>query len=179
MSMELMYPSKIARAKKLIYTVSVLIPIVVAALFSIRIEGVDLSFLPPIYATINGVTAGLLIFALIAIKKRNQRLHRLLMRTSLFFSILFLGCYVAYHITSDPTPYLGSVGFIYYPLLVTHILLSVIVIPLVLLAYLWAWTGDFDRHKKWTRFAFPIWLFVAVSGVVVYWMISPYYGIAA
>ena len=179
MNMELKDPSKIARAKKLIYTVSVLIPIVVALLFSIRIEGVDLSFLPPIYATINGVTAGLLVFALIAIKQRNRRLHRLLMRTSLFFSILFLGCYVAYHITSDATPYLGSVGFIYYPLLIAHILLSVIVIPLVLLAYLWAWTGDFDRHKKWTRFAFPIWLFVAVSGVVVYWMISPYYGTVA
>lgn len=179
MNMELKDPSKIARAKKLIYVVSAIIPIAVAFLFSIRIEGVDLSFLPPIYATINGVTAGLLICALIAIKQRNRRLHRLLMRTSLFFSILFLGCYVAYHITSDSTAYLGSLGFIYYPLLIAHILLSVIVIPLVLLAYLWAWTGDFDRHKKWTRFAFPIWLFVAVSGVLVYWMIAPYYLVVA
>jgi putative membrane protein len=64
---------------------------------------------------------------------------------------------------------------IYYPLLVAHIVLSVAVIPLVLLTYLWAWTGDFERHKKWTRFAFPIWVFVAASGVVVYLMISPYY----
>lgn len=175
--MELMDPNKIAKAKKLIYAVSIVIPIAVAALFSIRIDGVDLSFLPPIYATFNGATAVLLIFALIAIKQKNMRLHRLLMRTSLAISLLFLLCYVAYHITSDPTPYLGSFGMIYYPLLVTHIVLSVVVIPLVLLSYLWAWTGDFKRHKKWTRFSFPIWLFVAVSGVVVYLMIAPYYGV--
>jgi len=174
--MELMDQSKIAKAKKLIYIVSIVIPIAVAALFSIRIEGVDLSVLPPIYAALNGVTAVLLVFALVAIKQKNMRLHRLLMRTSLVLSLAFLACYIAYHITSDATPYLGDSGMIYYPLLITHIVLSVVVIPLVLLSYLWAWTGDFKRHKKWTRFAFPIWLFVAVSGVVVYFMISPYYG---
>ena len=174
--MELMDQSKIAKAKKLIYIVSIVIPIAVAALFSIRIEGVDLSVLPPIYAALNGVTAILLVFALVAIKQKNMRLHRLLMRTSLVLSLAFLACYIAYHITSDATPYLGDLGTIYYPLLITHIVLSVVVIPLVLLSYLWAWTGDFKRHKKWTRFAFPIWLFVAVSGVVVYFMISPYYG---
>ncbi len=178
MNMELMEPTKIAKAKKLIYTVSIVIPIAVAALFSIRIDGVDLSFLPPIYATLNGSTAVLLVFALIAIKQNNMRLHRLLMTTCLGISLLFLLCYVAYHITSDPTEYLGSFGMIYYPLLITHIVFSVIVIPLVLLSYLWAWTGDFKRHKKWTRFSFPIWLFVAVSGVVVYLMIAPYYEVA-
>jgi putative membrane protein len=172
-----MEPSKIAKAKKLIYIVSIVVPIAVAALFSVEIKNVDLSVLPPIYAAINGATAVLLIFALIAIKQKNMRLHRLLMRTSLVFSLVFLGCYIAYHITSTETPYGGEFALIYYPLLITHILLSVIVIPLVLLSYLWAWTGDFKRHKKWTRFAFPIWLFVAVSGVVVYLMISPYYGV--
>lgn len=174
--MELMDQGKIAKAKKLIYIVSIVIPIAVAALFSVRIEGVDLSVLPSIYAALNGVTAILLIFALLAIKQKNMRLHRLLMRTSLVLSLAFLACYIAYHITSDATPYLGDYGMIYYPLLITHIVLSVVVIPLVLLSYLWAWTGDYKRHKKWTRFAFPIWLFVAVSGVVVYFMISPYYG---
>ena len=174
-----MDPTKIAKAKKLIYTVSIIIPIAVAALFSVKIEGVDLSILPPLYAAINGATAILLIFALVAIKQKNMRLHRLLMRTSLVFSLGFLACYIAYHITSDATPYLGDFGMIYYPLLVAHIILSVVVIPLVLLSYLWAWTGDFKRHKKWTRFAFPIWLFVAVSGVVVFLMISPYYGVQA
>lgn len=176
MSTELKDPNKIAKAKKLIYAVSIVIPIAVAALFSIPpIKGVDLSFLPPIYAALNGATAVLLIFAVVAIKQKNRRLHALLMRTSLVFSLFFLLCYVAYHITSDPTPYLGEFGMIYYPLLVSHIVLSVVVIPLVLLTYLWAWTGDFVRHKKWTRYSFPIWLFVAVSGVIVYLMISPYY----
>ncbi len=171
-----MDPNKIAKAKKLIYIVSIVIPIAVAGLFSVKVEGIDLSVLPPIYATINGVTALLLISALVAIKQKNMQLHRLLMRTSLIFSLGFLGCYIAYHITSDATPYLGEYRMVYYPLLIAHIVLSVVVIPMVLLSYLWAWTGDFKRHKKWTRFSFPIWLFVAVSGVVVYLMISPYYG---
>lgn len=175
MSMELTDPTKIVKAKKLIYAVSIIVPIAVAALFSLRIDGLDFSFLPPIYAAINGATALLLVFALVAIKQRNMRLHALLIRTSLVLSLLFLLCYIAYHITSDPTPYGGEYGMVYYPLLVTHIILSVAVIPLVLLTYLWAWTGDFERHKKWTRFAFPIWVFVAASGVVVYLMISPYY----
>ncbi len=175
MSTESMDPSKVARAKKLIYAVSIIVPVAVAALFSIRIEGVDLSILPPIYAALNGATAVILIFALISIKQKNMRLHALLIRTCLVLSLGFLLCYIAYHITSDPTPYLGEYGMVYYPLLVAHIVLSVAVIPLVLLSYLWAWTGDFKRHKVWTRFSFPIWLFVAVSGVVVYLMISPYY----
>lgn len=170
-----MDPNKIAKAKKLIYIVSIVVPVAVAALFSIRIEGVDFSFLPPIYAALNGATAVLLIFALIAIRQNNMRLHALLIRTSLVLSLFFLLCYIAYHITSDPTPYGGEHGWLYYPLLITHIVFSVAVIPLVLLTYLWAWTGDYKRHKKWTRFSFPIWLFVAVSGVVVYLMISPYY----
>lgn len=172
-----MEPSKIARAKKLVYIVSIVVPVAVAALFKVKIENVDFSFLPPIYATINGLTAVLLIAALIAIKKKNMNLHRMLMRISLAFSLAFLVCYVAYHITSNTTDYLGDYGMIYYPLLLAHILLSVVVIPLVLFTYLWAWTGDFKRHKKWTRFSFPIWLFVAVSGVVVYLMIAPYYGV--
>ncbi|NVK65282.1 MAG: DUF420 domain-containing protein [Flavobacteriales bacterium] len=173
--MELKDPTKIAKAKKLIYAVSIIVPIAVAALFSLRIDGLDFSFLPPIYAALNGATAVILVFALLAIKQRNMRLHALLIRTSLVLSLFFLLCYIAYHITSDPTPYGGEYGMVYYPLLVAHIILSVAVIPLVLLSYLWAWTGDYNRHKKWTRFSFPIWLFVAVSGVVVYLMISPYY----
>jgi len=159
MSMELMDQGKVAKAKKLIYTFSIVIPVAVAAIFSIRIEGVDFSVLPPIYATLNGATAVILIFALIAIKQKNMKLHRLLIRTCLAFSLGFLLCYVAYHITSDPTTYRGEFGMIYYPLLIAHIGLSIIVIPFVLLSYLWAWTGDFKRHKMWTRFSFPIWAY--------------------
>jgi putative membrane protein len=77
--------------------------------------------------------------------------------------------------TSDSTPYGGSMKAVYYSILISHIVLSVAVIPLVLFTYLFAWEGKFDKHKKWTRFAFPIWLYVAITGVVVYWMISPFY----
>jgi putative membrane protein len=77
--------------------------------------------------------------------------------------------------TSDSTPYGGSMKAVYYSILISHIVLSVAVIPLVLFTYLFAWEGKFDKHKKWTRFAFPIWLYVAITGVVVYFMISPFY----
>ena len=77
--------------------------------------------------------------------------------------------------TSDSTRYEGEYKFLYYSILISHIFLSVAVIPLVLFTYLFAWEGKFDKHKKWTRFAFPIWLYVAVTGVIVYLMISPFY----
>ncbi|MFT5860285.1 MAG: putative membrane protein [Flavobacteriaceae bacterium] len=173
--MELNKPKNIAKTKKFIYAVSIIVPLAVAALFEAEVKGVDLTFLPSVYATINGITAVLLVLALIAIKKKNIKLHRMIIRTCLMLSILFLGCYIAYHITSDSTTYLGTMGAVYYPLLITHIVLSVLVIPIVLLTYLWAWIGEFEKHKKWTRFAWPIWMFVAVSGVIVYFMISPYY----
>ena len=175
MSTTLKNEAQIAKFRKLIVIVSIVIPVAVAALFGIKVEGVDLSFLPPFYAGINGVTAILLITALFAIKSKNRRLHQRLMQVCLGLSLLFLLCYVAYHMTSDSTPYGGSMKAVYYSILISHIVLSVAVIPLVLFTYLFAWEGKFDKHKKWTRFAFPIWLYVAITGVVVYWMISPFY----
>jgi putative membrane protein len=167
--------SKIKKVRTLIILLSIAIPAVVAVLFKVRIDGVDFSFLPPIYAGINGLTAILLVAALLAIKQNKRKLHENIIKTCLLLSVLFLGAYVAYHMTSDPTPYGGNNAWIYYSLLVSHIILSVAVIPVVLFAYLFAWQGDFKRHKKWTRFAWPIWFYVAVTGVVVYIMISPYY----
>ena len=167
--------TQIAKFRKLIVAVSIVIPIAVAALFGIRVDGVDFSFLPPFYAGINGLTAILLIFALAAIKSKNITLHQRLIQGCLILSLLFLLCYVAYHMTSDSTAYEGSMKGVYYFILISHILLSVAVIPVVLFTYLFAWEGKFDKHKKWTRFAFPIWLYVAVTGVIVYFMISPFY----
>lgn len=171
-----MEASELKRAKTLIYIASAAIPVVVAVLFKVEIKGVDLTFLPPIYAGINGLTALLLVAALIAIKKDNMSLHRALIRTSLLLSLLFLASYVAYHMTSESTPYGGDYKMLYLVILISHILLSVAVVPLVLFTYLFAWQGDYVRHKKWTKFTWPIWFYVAVSGVVVYLMISPYYG---
>jgi putative membrane protein len=175
MSTTLKSEAQIAKFRKLIVAVSIVIPIAVAALFGIRVDGVDFSFLPPFYAGINGLTAILLVSALIAIKSKNMALHQRLIQVCLVLSLLFLLCYVAYHMTSDSTPYGGDMKGLYYFILISHILLSVAVIPLVLFTYLFAWEGKFDKHKKWTRFAFPIWLYVAVTGVIVYLMISPYY----
>ena len=170
-----METSKLNRVKKLIYVLSAIIPVAVAILFGVKIEGVDLSFLPPFYATINGVTAIVLVLALVAIKRKNKILHQRLIQFAFVLSALFLVAYVAYHMTSDSTPYGGNAKMIYYFILISHILLSIVVIPIVLFTYLFAWQGDFERHKKWTRFAWPIWMYVAVTGVIVYWMISPYY----
>jgi putative membrane protein len=175
MSTTLKNEAQIAKFRKLIIVVSIVIPIAVAALFGIRVDGVDLSFLPPFYAGINGVTAILLIGALVAIKGKNMNLHQRLIQTCLALSLLFLLCYVAYHMTSDSTTYKGEMKAVYYFILISHILLSIAVIPVVLFTYLFAWEGKFDKHKKWTRFAFPIWLYVAVTGVIVYLMISPHY----
>jgi putative membrane protein len=160
-----------------IIVISIVIPLAVAILFEVKIDGYDFSFLPPIYATINGITAILLISALIAIKNKKQRIHELLMKTCMILSALFLVMYVTYHMTSASTPFGGSGGIrnIYFFILITHILLSVIVIPLVLFTYLRAWRKDFRKHRKLAKIAFPIWLYVAVTGVIVYLMISPYY----
>jgi len=136
-----------------------------------------LSFLPPIYATINGITAITLIAAVIAIKNGNRKLHEQLNTFAIACSLAFLLMYIAYHITSDSTKFGGEgfVKYIYYFILISHILLSIIIIPLVLTTYLRAKLGDFERHKKIARKTFPLWLYVAITGVVVYLMISPYY----
>jgi putative membrane protein len=168
-------PEKVKTFRKLIIAVSIVIPIVVAILFGVKIEGFDLTFLPKIYAGINGLTAIVLISALIAIKARKIQLHRGLIRFALLLSLMFLVLYVAYHMTSDSTPYGGESRMLYFSLLISHIVLSVAVIPVVLFTYLFAWEGNFVRHKKWTKIAFPIWLYVAVSGVIVYVMIQPFY----
>jgi len=173
--MELSDPVQLRRARIAIIAASVAIPLVVAVLFGIKIDGIDLGFLPTIYAGINAVTAVLLIAALVAIKLKNRAVHRALIRVCLLLSLLFLACYVAYHMTSESTPYGGTYRIAYFALLISHILLSIAVVPLVLFTYLFAWQGNFERHKKWTKITWPLWFYVAISGVIVYLMISPYY----
>ena len=136
-----------------------------------------LSFLPPIYATINGITAVLLLLAVNAIKNGKVKLHENLMKTAIGCSVAFLGMYVAYHMTSDSTKFGGEgiIKYIYYFILVTHIILSIAIIPLVLITYVRALAQVFDKHKKIAKITYPIWLYVAVTGVVVYLMIAPYY----
>lgn len=162
----------------LIITLSVIIPLAVAALFGIpKIKGYNTTFLPPIYATINGLTAVLLVVAVQAVKRGNRKLHELLMKICIGLSASFLVMYVIYHITNEATPYGGEgvIRYVYFFILITHILLSVGVIPFVLFSFARALTGRFESHKKLARITYPIWLYVSTTGVIVYLMISPYY----
>lgn len=163
--------------RKLIIGLSIFLPLAVAALFGIKIDGYDLHFLPPIYATTNGITSLVLIAALLAIKSGKRKLHENLMKTAIGLSILFLVLYIAYHITSDPTPF-GGKGFIrpvYYFILISHIALSVAIIPMVLFSFVRALAEQYDKHRKLAKITWPLWLYVTVTGVIVYFLISPYY----
>jgi len=167
---------------KWIVVLSIVIPLVVALLFGVNLRdlGFDvkpLTFLPPIYATINGFTAVILMIAFWAIKNKRIVLHENLMTTAIGCSVAFLVMYVAYHMTSDSTKFGGEgfIRYIYYFILITHILLSVVIIPFVLITYVRAITNNFERHKKIAKITFPMWLYVAITGVIVYIMISPYY----
>jgi putative membrane protein len=162
--------------------VSILIPIAVAILLTVRLKdfGIDvapLPFLPPIYATINAITALILILAVIAIKNGNRQRHEKLMKTAIGLSVAFLLLYIAYHLTTDATKFggKGTIRYVYFFLLISHIVLSVVTIPLVLVSYVRALNEQFENHKKLTKYTFPIWLYVTITGVIVYFMISPYY----
>lgn len=164
---------------KLIVVLSVVIPLAVAILFGVKIDLELPLFLPPVYASINALTAILLIFAIIAVKKGNLKLHENLIKSAIACSVVFLVLYVLYHMTSDSTKYLGqgAIKYVYYIILISHIILSIIVIPFVLITYVRGITNQIELHKKIAKFTFPLWLYVAVTGVIVYVMISPYYSI--
>ena len=160
-----------------IIILSIAIPLVVAVLFRVKIDVQLPVFLPPIYATLNAFTAILLMAAFWAVKNKKIALHEKLMKTAIGFSVLFLVLYVAYHMTSDSTKFggEGTIKTVYFVILITHILLSVLVIPFVLITFVRGITNQVELHKKIARFTFPLWLYVAITGVVVYVMISPYY----
>tara|TARA_R110000868_G_scaffold263418_2_gene522031 strand:+ start:840 stop:1370 length:531 start_codon:yes stop_codon:yes gene_type:complete len=162
---------------KLIVVLSVAIPVVVAILFGVKIDAELPVFLPPIYASVNAATALVLVLAFIAIKNKKIKLHERLMKFAIVLSVIFLAMYVAYHMTSDSTKFAGEglIKYLYYFILITHILLSIIVIPFVLITYVRAITNNIEKHKKIAKITFPLWLYVAITGVVVYIMISPYY----
>tara|TARA_B100000902_G_scaffold279220_1_gene265093 strand:- start:7 stop:525 length:519 start_codon:yes stop_codon:yes gene_type:complete len=157
--------------------ISITIPLVVAILFGVRIDYDLPIFLPPIYSTLNALTAILLVLALFAIKTKKIQLHKRLMQICIGLSLIFLVMYIAYHMTTDPTPF-GGQGYIktlYFFILISHIILSIALIPLVLISYVRAFQKQFPEHKKISKITFPIWLYVAVTGVLVYLLISPYY----
>ena len=180
---------------RVIYLISVLIPLVVAFLIffpqKLSFAGDWVKVLPTIHAGINSFTALVLIAAFIAIKQGNIQLHRSLMLMALLLGILFLVSYILYHSSVESVRYgdlnydgqlsdseivaAGNGRLVYLGILASHILLSILVVPFVLLAFYYALSGRIAKHKKLVKFTYPIWLYVSVTGVIVYFMIRPYY----
>lgn len=169
------------RYMKFIIAVSIIIPAVVALLIfkpePFKIGNMDVTVLPLFHALINGTVSILLVVGLIFIKKKNITLHRAAMITALVLSIVFLVSYVIYHSNVQPTPFGGNgfIRFFYYFILISHIMLAVAVIPLALISLFRGLSMDIERHKKIVRWAWPVWFYVSITGVLVYILISPYY----
>jgi putative membrane protein len=164
--------------KPLIIILSLVVPILVGLLYiTPRFTGFEINFLPLLNATINGTVFFILIFAIKAIKNGNKELHQKLIYLSLILSTIFLVSYVIHHATHDPVSYAGGgvLKSVYYFILISHITLSAIIIPLVLITLSRALKEKFEDHKKIAKITFPIWLYVSATGVLVYVLISPYY----
>ena len=181
-------------AKKFIWIVSVVVFVSVALLSRLKWQ-VNLGFNPHIFATlnafINSAVALLLLAGLVAVKKKKYYLHRSIMIAAIILSICFLLSYICHHLFAGETKFgdlnhdgilspqekddAGSARIIYYFILATHIPLAGIILPFILFTAYRAATGDYTRHVKLARITWPIWMYVAVTGVVVYWMIKPYY----
>ncbi len=166
---------------RIIIIISVLIPLLVAILlfipFKADVGGEWVKFLPHFNGIINSATVCILLLGLFFIKRKQISNHRASMTGALILGVLFLISYVIYHATVPSTSYGGEAPakYFYYFFLLTHILLSIVVVPFVLFAFYYALTGNIPRHKKLVRYTFPIWLYVSLTGVIVYLMISPYY----
>jgi putative membrane protein len=181
-------------AKLLIWSVSILVFIGIAFLSGSKWD-IKINFDPHIFATFNAIVnscvAILLIAALIAVRSKNYVLHKRIMITAIILSVLFLISYVCHHLLSGGTKFgdlnhdgivsldeknaAGSLRYVYYFILITHIPLAGIILPFILFTAYRALSGDYSKHKKLARITWPIWLYVAISGVAVYLLISPYY----
>ncbi len=169
-----------ARAKKWIVAVSVLVFLAVVVLGRVKLDvqlGFDEHLFASVNAVINSVVTVLLLVALAAVKTKQYLLHKRLMLSSIILSCLFLISYICHHLFTGETKFGGggTIRYIYYFILGTHIILAGLVLPFILFTVYRALTGDWLKHKKIARITWPIWFYVAVTGVAVYIMISPYY----
>lgn len=169
------------KANILILSFSLIVFVAVVALGRISLNvdlGFDVHLFAKANALINSCVAVLLLAALFAVKAKKYLLHKRLMMTAMVLSILFLVSYIAHHLFAGETKF-GGEGFsrtLYYLILFTHIPLAGIILPFILYTAYYGLTGEYARHKKTARVTWPVWFYVAVTGVVVYLMISPYYG---
>lgn len=140
-------------------------------------EGWSFGFLPPIHALLNGLVAIALVGALVAVKQGKIALHRKFIFAAMGLSVVFLLCYVAYHFTTEETRYGGHgwLRVVYLFLLISHISLAGLSLPMILFTFIAGWTNRFAAHRRLAKWVFPVWLYVAVTGPVCYWMLRPYY----
>lgn len=177
--MKILAPSRLI--VNIIIALSIVVPLVVVLLMNIEsrtnLLGLDVGTYPFFHAVINGLTAVLLAVGYTLIKNGKMNLHRNVMMSAFLLSVVFLVSYVISKISHEPVPY-GGEGFmryLYFFILITHIVLSGIIVPLVLFTMYRALTGQYEKHKKIAKWTFPIWMYVSVTGVLVYIFMQPYY----
>lgn len=183
-----------SKAKVFIWVVSIVVFVAVAVLSKVKLN-LDLPFNVHVFATINAIVnslvAILLVAGLILAKTGRYEMHKKIMLSAIVLSVLFLVSYICHHLLAGETKYgdldhdgvlslnetamAGSKRIFYYILLITHIPLAAIILPFILFTAYRALIGEYEKHRKLVRITWPVWFFVAVSGVIVYWMISPYY----
>lgn len=182
------------QARLLIYTASFVVFAAVAVLSRVKLDvdlGFDVHVFALINAVINSIVSILLVAALVAVKKKSYVAHRNIMLGAIVMSVLFLVSYIAHHLLAGETKFgdinhdglvdaaekagSGNLRYLYYAILPTHIILAAIILPFILFSAYRALTGDFARHKKLSRYTWPLWLYVSITGVLVYVLISPYY----
>jgi len=166
------------RLNKIAYVVSAVVLILVMLMRRVKLDvGIDFSFLPPVHATLNALAAVILVFAYIFIRRKNVLAHRRAIYAAMVCSALFLVSYVLYHFTTPETRFggTGTVRYIYFFILITHVILAAVILPFILLTFNRAYTAQYERHRKMARWVFPLWLYVAVTGPICYLMLRPYY----
>lgn len=172
-------PKKVEKRMNILTAIiTVIVLLVVGAMRQYKIEtGIDFSFLAPFHASVNAVTAIVLIYAYIQIRRLNVERHRKAIYTALFLSAIFLISYVIYHFTTEETHYGGEgwMRYVYFFLLISHVVLAGGILPFILLTFTRAYTGQFARHRKMARWVFPLWLYVVITGPICYLMLMPYY----
>lgn len=158
--------------------ISIIVLFIVGFMRQVKLDsGIDFTFLPPVYSFLNALCAVALGFAFYYIKKKNVQAHRYAVYVAFALSITFLLCYVLYHFTTPETKYcgVGSIRYVYFFLLITHIVLAAVILPFILFTLIRAITGQIEKHRKMAKWVFPIWFYVAVTGPIIYLMLRPCY----
>lgn len=168
------------QARLLILTVSFVVFAAVVILSRVKLEadlGFDIHIFALINAIINSTVSILLVAGLMAVKQKNYVRHKNIMISAIVLSVLFLVSYIAHHLLSGDTKFggEGTIRLVYFIILITHIFLAAVILPFILFTAYRSLTGEYEKHKKLARYTWPLWLYVSVTGVIVYLMISPYY----